>query len=124
MQLRKFSLPLKKEKMEETNLENQVQIQMNEEQSRVNVSEQVPPMPSNNMVLAILTTVCCCLPLGIVAVIKASQVSSLYMAKQYAAAQKSADDAKKWALIGMGCGIFFDIIYAILWFTGTLLSLS
>ena len=122
MQLRKFSLPIKKEKMEETNLENQVQ--MNEEQSRVNVSEQVPPMPSNNMVLAILTTVCCCLPLGIVAVIKASQVSSLYMAKQYAAAQKSADDAKKWALIGMGCGIFFDIIYAILWFTGTLLSLS
>ena len=108
--------------MEETNLENQVK--MNEEQSRVNVSEQVPPMPSNNMVLAILTTVCCCLPLGIVAVIKASQVSSLYMAKQYAAAQKSADDAKKWALIGMGCGIFFDIIYAILWFTGTLLSLS
>jgi hypothetical protein len=46
------------------------------------------------------------------------------MAKQYAAAQKSADDAKKWALIGLGCGIFFDIIYAILWFTGTLLSLS
>ena len=66
--------------MEETNLENPVQ--MNEEQSRVNVSEQVPPMPSNNMVLAILTTVCCCLPLGIVAVIKASQVSSLYMAKR------------------------------------------
>ena len=79
--------------MEETNLENQVQ--MNEEQSRVNVSEQVPPMPSNNMVLAILTTVCCCLPLGIVAVIKASQVSSLYMLKAICCCSKSADDAKE-----------------------------
>ena len=38
MQLRKFSLPLKKEKWKKTNLENLVQ--MNEEQSRVNVSEQ------------------------------------------------------------------------------------
>ena len=62
--------------MEETNLENPVQIET--EQNRVNEPEQVPMMPNNNMILAILTTVCCCLPLGIVAVIKANQVRKLY----------------------------------------------
>lgn len=107
--------------MEETNLENPVQ--MNEEQSRVNEPEQVPMMPNNNMILAILTTVCCCLPLGIVAVIKANQVSSLYMAKQYAAAQKSADDAKKWALIGLACGFVFDVLYFIVCGASALMNL-
>ena len=52
--------------------------------------------PNNNMALAIFTTICCCLPFGIVAIIKANSVSSLYMAKQYDAAIAAANEAKKW----------------------------
>ena len=59
--------------MEQNNLEQQV-------------STPMPPKPDNNMVLAIACTVCCCLPFGIVGIIKASKVNGLYLTKQYEAA--------------------------------------
>ena len=58
-----------------------------------NVQKTVMMKPNDNMLLAILTTVCCCLPFGIVAIIKASQVNNLFAMKQYAAAQVSAEEA-------------------------------
>ena len=58
---------------------------------------QQPP-PDNNMVWAILSTVLCCLPLGIIAIIKASKVEQLWYQGFHAEAQKAADDAKKWAI--------------------------
>ena len=40
---------------------------------------QQPPMkPDNNLVWAILSTILCCLPLGIVAIVYASKVDGLY----------------------------------------------
>ena len=66
--------------MEQNNLEQQV-------------STPMPPKPDNNMVLAIACTVCCCLPLGIVGIIKASKVNGLYLTKQYEAAALMAQDA-------------------------------
>ncbi|MDR3260970.1 MAG: CD225/dispanin family protein [Tannerella sp.] len=59
--------------------------------------EARPPMPENYMVWAVLATVFCCLPLGIVSVISASKVSSAYYVGDYAGAQRAARDAKKWA---------------------------
>ena len=56
------------------------------------------PPPDNNMVWAILSTVLCCLPLGIIAIIKASKVEQLWYQGFHAEAQKAADDAKKWAI--------------------------
>lgn len=50
--------------------------------------------PDNNLVWAILCTVLCCLPLGIVAIIKSSNVNTLWAQGNYEAAQKAADDAK------------------------------
>lgn len=70
-----------------------------------------PLKPDNHMALAIITTVCCCLPFGIVGIVKASQVNSLYFLKQYAAAQKNADDAKKWSIIGIVSGVIIWVIY-------------
>lgn len=72
---------------------------------------QYVPKPNSNMVLAIFTTLCCCLPFGIVGIIKASKVSDYYVMKQYEAAQNAADEAKKWSLIGIACGIVAYIIY-------------
>jgi interferon-induced transmembrane protein len=54
--------------------------------------------PDNHLVWAILVTLFCCLPFGIVSIVKSSQVSTLWAQGQYAAAQKSADEAKKWAI--------------------------
>ena len=69
--------------------------------------------PENTLVLAIFTTVCCCLPIGIYAIIRASKVNSLYAAQQYEEAQKAADDAKKWSLIGIGVGFVVNVIWGI-----------
>lgn len=69
------------------------------------------PKPSNNLVLAIITTACCCLPLGIVAIVKASKVNSYYLARQYELAEQASKDAKKWSIIGIISGIVINIIY-------------
>ena len=53
------------------------------------------PKPDNNMVMAILCTVCCCLPFGIYAIIKASKVNGFYMAGMYNEAVNAANEAKK-----------------------------
>ena len=62
------------------------------------------------MVLAIITTVCCCLPLGIVGIVKASQVNSLYMSGNYQAAVAAAADAKKWSMIGLIVGVVINAL--------------
>lgn len=72
------------------------------------VSTPMPPKPDNNLVLAIICTICCCLPLGIVGIVKANKVNGLYYAKQYEAANLAAQEAKKWSLIGMGVGLFIN----------------
>lgn len=71
------------------------------------------PQPENNMVLAIITTVCCCIPFGIVGIIYASKVHSYYYTRQYALALQAADNAKKWSLIGIGLGIVGWLLYSL-----------
>lgn len=78
------------------------------------MENQFTPKPSSNMGLAIFTTLCCCLPLGIVAIIKASKVNDLYVMKQYEAAYAAAADAKKWSFIGIVLGFVFGIIYYVI----------
>lgn len=73
----------------------------------------MPPKPDNNLVLAIVCTACCCLPLGIVGIIKASKVNGLYLAKQYEAATLMAQEAKKWSIIGIAIGFVIQVIYVI-----------
>ncbi|MDC7995119.1 CD225/dispanin family protein [Altibacter sp. HG106] len=70
--------------------------------------------PDNNLVWAILCTVLCCLPLGIVAIIKSTKVKELWLQGDHAAAQKAADDAKKYSIWGAAIGLIFVVIYFIL----------
>lgn len=84
----------------------------------------LPQKPDNNLVLAIITTVCCCLPFGIVAIVMAAKVNGLYMAGQYEAAEKAAKDAKKWSLIGIACGVVVDIIYMAVYGTAVFAALN
>ncbi len=68
--------------------------------------------PENNLVWAILCTVFCCLPLGIVSIIKASKVRELWAQGDTVGAQQAADEAKKWAIWGAVAG---PIIYILVW---------
>ncbi len=72
------------------------------------------PPPNNNLVWGILTTILCCLPFGIVSIIKATQVNTLWAQGQPAAAQESADAAKKWAIIAAIVGVVVGILYFVL----------
>ena len=72
-----------------------------------------PPRPDNNMVWAILSTILCCLPLGIVAIIKASNVNSLYDRGDYAGAEAAAKSAKSWAMWSAISAVVIWILYVL-----------
>ena len=76
--------------------------------------------PDNNMLWAILCTLFCCLPLGIVAIINAAKVNGLYRSGNYSDAQEAADNAKKYALYGLIAGIVVFVVYFIIGFAGAM----
>jgi hypothetical protein len=67
--------------------------------------------PNNYLAPAILTTLFCCLPFGIVSIVKASQVNSLWSAQRYDDARRASADAKRWAWIAFGCGAVIAVIW-------------
>ena len=66
---------------------------------------------NNYLVPAILVTLCCCIPFGIVAIVYAAQVNSKLSAGDVAGAQESARNARMWTWIAFGCGIVLSIIW-------------
>lgn len=72
--------------------------------------QPVPPKPDNLLVWSILTTVLCCLPLGIVAIVYSSKVDSLWTEGKYEEARKAAESAKIYCLVSLGLGIIGGII--------------
>lgn len=75
--------------------------------------QQQPVKPDTHMILAILTTIFCCLPTGIYAIILANKVDKLYYSGQYDEAENASREAKKWSIIGLVIGIIGGILYAI-----------
>lgn len=63
-----------------------------------------PPRPNNYLVQAILVTVFCCLPLGIVSIVFAAQVNGAFDRGDYAGADKASRQAKMWCWISFGIG--------------------
>jgi len=74
------------------------------------------PAPDSYLVWAILTTILCCLPLGIVSLVYSSRVSGLWTQGRYAEAQTASNNAKKWAIISAIVGAVAYVIGVILWF--------
>ena len=78
--------------------------------------------PENNLVWAILSTLFCCLPLGIAAIYYASKVDGLWQNGDYEAAKEAADNAQKYSLWGAILGGAFVVIYILLILLGALAS--
>lgn len=80
--------------------------------------QQQPIKPDSNMILAILSTLFCCLPMGVAAIISASKVDKLYYAGQYNAAEEASNRAKKYSMIGAILGIIVSLVYFTICFIG------
>jgi len=74
---------------------------------------QPRPHVPNYLVPAILSTVCCCLPFGIVAIVFAAQVNAKLQAGDMRSAMEASRRAKTWCWIAVACGL----IATLLWLT-------
>lgn len=73
-----------------------------------------PPRPSSYLALAIISTILCCLPTGIVSIIYATKVNSLYEDGNYNDAEKASSNAKTWGLISIGIAVVGWILYLLI----------
>jgi len=67
----------------------------------------------NQMVKAVLVSVLCCLPFGIIAIIKSSEVNGKLAAGDVVGAQMSASSSSNWSNMGMMFGLIFGLLYFI-----------
>ncbi len=72
------------------------------------------PKPNNFLVWAILSTLLCCMPFGIVSIVYATKVDSLWTTGQQSAAEEAAAKAKKWAIVAMASGLALVVVYVLL----------
>lgn len=72
--------------------------------------------PDNYLVWAILSTLLCCLPLGIISIIKSTEVNKKWQAGDYDGALQSSADAKKFATWSAIAGLVGVVIYVIVVF--------
>ena len=65
----------------------------------------IPACPPNYLVWAILSTICCCTPVGIVAIVYTSQVMSRYNRGDYAGALMASQRAQLWLILAFVLGL-------------------
>lgn len=76
------------------------------------MSAQAEHVP-NHLVWAILATILCCLPLGVVSIVYATQVDGRRMAGDIAGARELSHKAKMWAIWAAISGPLLAIIWMV-----------
>ncbi len=76
----------------------------------------------NNLVWAILATICCCTPTGVVAIVFAAQVNGRLEQGDVVGAQSAAKSARNWVIVSAGLGVLSwiggVIFFALIAFAG------
>ena len=67
----------------------------------------------NYLVFAILSTVLCCLPAGIVAIVYAASVDGKALAGDIAGAQRASQNAKLWCMVSVGAALTIGVLYGL-----------
>ena len=70
-----------------------------------------PPQPKTWLAESILVTLFCCLIFGILGIVKAANVSSLYNQGLYQQAEEASREAGKWTKWGFFTGIIVYVLY-------------
>lgn len=67
--------------------------------------------PNNYLVWAILSTLVGCLPLGVVSIVKATSVNTLWFQGRYGEALQASRSARNWALASAGVALAGFLFY-------------
>lgn len=90
---------------------------------------QFPPPPppgprvESYLIHSLLVTLCCCLPLGIVAIVYAASVSNKLAVGDIPGAMEASNKAKMWCIIAAVGGLVFGVGWVGLSFLGGLANL-
>ncbi|MEP0814838.1 MAG: CD225/dispanin family protein [bacterium] len=68
-----------------------------------------PPQVKNWLVEAIIATICCCVPLGVVSIIFAAQVNTKLAQGDYAGAVSSSNNARLFFILALVLGLIANI---------------
>ena len=85
-----------------------------------NIPNQQQAPPNNHLALAIITTILCCLPAGIVSIVYATQVNSKWQAGDYQGAIRASKNAQTWWIVAIVAGVITVILSIV--FSGVFLS--
>lgn len=77
---------------------------------------QVQQAVPDYMVWSILATLFCCLPAGIVAIVKAASANTKKKAGDFSGAMEDANNAKTWLMVSVVLGVVGGLIYGIITF--------
>lgn len=85
--------------------------------------QNMPPYQQNQgdtvnwvpyMVLSIISTLCCCIPFGIVAIVFSAKINSAVTAGNIEEAKKAAKTAKIWIIVAVAAGLLASIAYLVI----------
>lgn len=80
--------------------------------------------PDNFLPWAILSTILCCLPFGVVAIVYATQVDSYWFSGNREASRRAAKRARTWTWVSVGVAVAGVVLYLLLVVVLGLLSWS
>ena len=106
--------PLAAESQQPTYQPHQPSYQPQQPQYASQPAESAEPCPPTNLVWAIITTVLCCLPAGIVAIVYATKVTNKYRAGDIEGAKRASETGAWWCIIAIILGILY-MPFAMMW---------
>ena len=101
--------------------QNQNYNQQNQGYYQQNNFNGMPQKPVNwvpYLILSIISTLCCCLPFGVVGIVFSAKINSAMLAGNLEEAQNNAKMARIWIIVSFAIGILTWLIYMVLIVTG------
>ena len=101
--------------------QNQNYTQQNQGYYQQNNFNGMPQKPVNwvpYLILSIISTLCCCLPFGVVGIVFSAKINSAMLAGNLEEAQNNAKMAKIWIIVSFAIGLLTWLIYMVLIVTG------
>ena len=101
--------------------QNQNYNQQNQGYYQQNNFNGMPQKPVNwvpYLILSIISTLCCCLPFGVVGIVFSAKINSAMLAGNLEEAQNNAKMAKIWIIVSFAIGLLTWLIYMVLIVTG------